>query len=83
MTLCCSKCDVERAKYEMVMSLRTHIGADDVAHRCISDAEDPEGLPGVRLDKAIVPAAARALKTHLISLGPRVLPISELVRFIP
>lgn len=32
--------------------MRTHLGADDTAYRCVFQQEDDEGLVGVKLQKA-------------------------------
>lgn len=73
------KCDQQRAKYELALSIRTHIGSDDAAHTCIQDAVDKEGLPGIRINKSVVPSATEALKLALEVLGPEVLPVTEMV----
>lgn len=78
--LSCRPRDFGRAKYELVTSLRTHLGCQDDAFGCMGVAEDAEGLKGVFLRKNVIEVAGRALKTNITALAPRVLPWSQLVR---
>ena len=72
--------DSARAKYELVHSVRTHLGCEDDAFGCMGNGEDSEGTRGVFLRRNVIAVAGRALKANLTRLGPLVLPISELVR---
>ena len=75
-------CDARAAKYDLVDTQRTHFGQDEDAHTCIKDHEDALGLPGTRITRAVVPSAGKALRINLTTLGPRVLPFSELVSLL-
>ena len=68
------------AKYELMHSVRSHIGADDDAFNAIRQREDEDGIRGILLQRNVVPTAATALKTNIASLAPLVLPFTELVR---
>ncbi|KAK9841816.1 hypothetical protein WJX81_004960 [Elliptochloris bilobata] len=74
--------DAARAKYEMTLTVRSHIGADDDAFNAIRQREDEEGIRGICLQRNVVPTAALALKTNIASLAPHVLPLTELVRAV-
>ena len=75
----CRPQDFGRAKYELVTSVRTHLGGQDDAFGCMGVAEDAEGVQGVFLKKNVIEIAGRALKTNIIALAPKVLPWSQLV----
>lgn len=49
------------AKYKVVDIVRTHIGADDEAHKCINQTTDAQGITGVSLSKTITANAGKAL----------------------
>nr|BBJ25283.1 3-ketoacyl-ACP synthase-2 [Coccomyxa sp. Obi] len=70
------------AKYELVHSVRSHIGADDDAFNAIRQREDEDGIRGILLQRNVVPTAALALKTNIASLAPLVLPFTELAKCI-
>ena len=42
--------------------MRTHLGANDLAYRCIFQCEDEQGEKGVRLSKELMAVAGEALK---------------------
>ena len=75
-----SSVDRSTAKYEIVHSVRTHIGADDDAFNAIRQREDEEGIRGIKLQRNVVPTAAQALKTNINSLAPLVLPLGDLIK---
>lgn len=77
--LLCRLCDTGKAKYELVTSLRTHLGSQDDAFNCMEFAEDADGFHGILMQKHVVEVAGRALKTNIAALAPRVLPYTELV----
>ncbi|KAL1820282.1 hypothetical protein ACET3Z_015151 [Daucus carota] len=70
------------AKMELVHSLRTHHGADDMAYRAAFQEEDEKGIPGISLTKDLVRVAGVNLREHIKILAPRVLPVSQLVRYV-
>ena len=72
--------DARTAKYELMHSVRTHLGAEDDAFGCMGNGEDADGVKGVFLRRNVVSVAGRALKANLAALGPLVLPVSEVVR---
>ncbi|KHN19642.1 3-ketoacyl-CoA synthase 17 [Glycine soja] len=74
--------DRQRSKYELFHTLRTHVGADDNSYKCVFQEEDDENKVGVSLSKELMNVARDALKVHITSLGPVVLPISEKLKFL-
>ncbi|XP_020580601.1 3-ketoacyl-CoA synthase 17-like [Phalaenopsis equestris] len=69
------------AKFELLHNLRTHHGAEDAAYYAAFQAEDPNGSIGVSLTKDLIRVAGVALRDHISILAPRVLPITELLRY--
>ncbi|RYR06379.1 hypothetical protein Ahy_B06g086118 [Arachis hypogaea] len=69
--------DRRRAKYRLVHAVRTHLGADDKAFRCLYQEQDEAGKTSISLSKNLMDIAGNALKTNITSLGPLVLPISD------
>ncbi|OIW20039.1 hypothetical protein TanjilG_31957 [Lupinus angustifolius] len=74
--------DRYRSKYQLIHTLRTHVGADDNSYKCVFQAEDDENKVGVSLSKDLMNVAKDALKVHITSLGPLVLPVSEKLKFL-
>lgn len=70
-----------RAKYQLEHLVRVHLGADDVAYRCVYQHPDSKGVIGVELNKDLVSVAAKAMTVNLTRLGPLVLPLSEKLSF--
>jgi len=74
--------DSRRAKYVLTDLIRTHKGANDESYTCVTQEEDDEGKIGVSLSKDLMTVAGEALRTNITTLGPRVLPVSEQLRFL-
>ncbi|EIE19204.1 very-long-chain 3-ketoacyl-CoA synthase [Coccomyxa subellipsoidea C-169] len=74
--------DIRRAKYELVHTVRVHLGCEDDAFGCMGNGEDSEGIKGVFLRRNVVSVAGRALKVNLQRLGPLTLPITEMVKVV-
>ncbi|KAF7842704.1 3-ketoacyl-CoA synthase 7 [Senna tora] len=75
------KQDKKMAKYELKHLVRTHLGSNDKAYKCVYQEPDEEGLVGVSLSRALLQVAGLALRTNITSLGPLVLPYSEQIRY--
>ncbi|KAJ1437316.1 Very-long-chain 3-ketoacyl-CoA synthase [Sesbania bispinosa] len=73
--------DRGRSKYELVHTVRTHKGADDKSFNCAYQREDESGIIGLRLARELMVVAGDALKTHITTLGPLVLPFTEQLKF--
>ncbi|KAL0334725.1 UNVERIFIED_CONTAM: 3-ketoacyl-CoA synthase 4 [Sesamum radiatum] len=73
--------DRRRSKYKMMHVVRTHIGSEDTAFRCVYQEQDERGKTGVSLSKDLMAIAGNALKTNITTLGPLVLPVSEQLLF--
>ncbi|KAF7833412.1 3-ketoacyl-CoA synthase 2-like [Senna tora] len=70
------------SKYRLVHTLRTHIGASDKGHSCVLQQEDEQNHIGTMLSRDLMNVASEALKTHITSLAPLVLPFSEKLKFV-
>ncbi|PON75343.1 Very-long-chain 3-ketoacyl-CoA synthase [Parasponia andersonii] len=61
---------------------RTHRGSSDEAYLCSIQEDDENGYRGFRLTKNLPRVAAKALTMNLKVLLRRVLPLSELLRYV-
>lgn len=73
--------DKGRAKYVLKHTVRTHVGADDLAYDSIFQMEDKTGIRGVKLSKNIMDVAGGALKKNVTTLAPLVFPLTEHFKF--
>jgi len=73
--------DKNWARYELVTTVRTHSGADDLAYDSIFQMEDKNGIKGVKLSKNIMDVAGVALKANITKLAPIVFPITVHIKF--
>ncbi|XP_031113518.1 3-ketoacyl-CoA synthase 20-like [Ipomoea triloba] len=73
--------DRRRSKYQLLHTVRTHNGADDRSYSCAFQQEDAAQKTGVALSKHLMAIAGDALKTNITTLGPLVLPFSQLLLF--
>eukprot|EP00877_Chromochloris_zofingiensis_P010954 jgi/Chrzof1/6111/Cz17g10060.t1_LCKAS5[v5.2] len=73
--------DSWRAKYELQHVVRTNLAASDAAYNCVFEAEDEQGVRGIRLSKELMAIAGESLKANITTLGPMVLPVSEQLLF--
>ncbi|ERN12156.1 3-ketoacyl-CoA synthase 12 [Amborella trichopoda] len=70
------------SKFLLKNLVRTHMGENDQAHYCAYEMEDEDGCPGVKLSKHLPKAAAQAFVKNLSVLGPKILPVTEIVRYL-
>ncbi|KAM7280428.1 hypothetical protein ACFE04_007562 [Oxalis oulophora] len=70
-----------RAMFKLKTLVRTHHGARDESYGCCIQREDDAGRPGFHLGKSLPKAATRAFIDNLKEIGPKILPIRELLRF--
>ena len=71
-----------RAMFRFKSLVRTHHGARDESYGCCMQQQDEQGRVGVYLSKNLPKAATRAFVDNLREISPRILPISELLRFM-
>ncbi|XP_039120119.1 3-ketoacyl-CoA synthase 12-like [Dioscorea cayenensis subsp. rotundata] len=70
-----------QAKLKLKHTVRAHLSHDE-AFSSAYQKEDELGHTGMSLNKYLLKAAALALLQNLKSLAPKVLPVTELVRFV-
>lgn len=71
--------DGPRAWFKLLNTVRVQ-GTTEQSYQCVFECEDSEGIRGVRLSKDIVKVAGKAMQKNLMTLGPKVLPLSELAK---
>lgn len=71
----------DRAKFKLKCTVRTNIGYDDEAYGCCIQVEDEQGYQGFLLTKSLTKAAAKAFTGNLKILLPKILPVTELLRY--
>ena len=74
--------DARRAKLELRDIVRTHTGQEDTSFNCVELGPDEEGKVGVSLSKDLIKVAGEALRRNIMTLGPRVLPLSEKIIYL-
>ncbi|GLJ18594.1 hypothetical protein SUGI_0331130 [Cryptomeria japonica] len=73
--------DRRRAKLRLAHTVRTNAAAIDDAYTCVMTKEDEQGFYGIGLRQALLTVAANAVKTNLSALGPKVLPLREMLYY--
>ncbi|CAL6035838.1 3-ketoacyl-CoA_synthase [Hexamita inflata] len=71
-----------KCKYEVKQIVRTHIGADTGAHKCIYSTIDKDGKPGVNLEKSIIANAGKALTNNATRVFAKALPLHLKIDYI-
>lgn len=68
--------DGRRAEYKLLHTVRVQSNSDE-AYNCVYEAQDGDGMRGVRLSKEIVKVAGKCMEKNMTTIGPYVLPLSE------
>ncbi|KAL1201962.1 3-ketoacyl-CoA synthase 3 [Cardamine amara subsp. amara] len=71
-----------RAMFKLKCLVRTHHGARDDSFSACIQKEDELGRVGIHLDKTLPKAATRAFVDNLKVITPKILPVTELLRFM-
>ncbi|MBA0704024.1 hypothetical protein Golax_016313 [Gossypium laxum] len=71
-----------RAMFKLKCLVRTHHGARDESYNCCIQREDEIGKVGFYLGKNLPKAATRSFVDNLRVITPKILPVTELVRFM-
>ncbi|KAI9082223.1 hypothetical protein K1719_035646 [Acacia pycnantha] len=74
--------DRHRSKYQIIHTLRTHMASDDRSYNCVFQRDDDQNMIGISISKDLMNIAGQALKSHITSLAPLVLPVSEKVKYL-
>ncbi|XP_028771991.1 3-ketoacyl-CoA synthase 2-like [Neltuma alba] len=74
--------DRHRSKYQIIHTLRTHMASDDRSYNCVFQRDDDQKIIGVSISKDLMNVAGHVLKSHITSLAPLVLPVSEKLKFL-
>ncbi|KAJ4891210.1 3-ketoacyl-CoA synthase 12 [Raphanus sativus] len=72
----------KKAMFKLKCLVRTHHGAREESYNCCIQAEDKQGRVGFYLGKNLPKAATRALVDNLKVIAPKILPVTELLRFM-
>lgn len=72
----------QQAILKLKCLVRTHLGANDEAYKCCIQMEDGDGYPGFCLTKSLTKAAAKAFTLNLKVLVPKILPVTEILRYL-
>ncbi|XP_010521808.1 PREDICTED: 3-ketoacyl-CoA synthase 12-like [Tarenaya hassleriana] len=70
------------AMFKLKCMVRTHHGSRDDSYNCCIQTEDEEGRMGFHLGKNLPKAATRAFVDNLKVITPKILPVTELLRFM-
>lgn len=71
-----------RAILKLKLAVRTHMGSDDEGYSCCIQDADDKGYEGFVLSKSLPRVGAKAMATNLRVLLPKVLPLTELLRYV-
>ncbi|XP_010557292.1 PREDICTED: 3-ketoacyl-CoA synthase 12-like [Tarenaya hassleriana] len=71
-----------RAMFKLKGMVRTHHGSRDDSYNCCIQTEDEEGRIGFHLGKNLPKSATRAFVDNLRVITPKILPVTELSRFV-
>ncbi|KAL3521014.1 hypothetical protein ACH5RR_019163 [Cinchona calisaya] len=72
----------QQAILRLKCMVRTHYGSNDEAFECCIQMEDENGYRGFRLTKKLVKSAAQSFIINLRVLGPKMLPLWEIMRYL-
>ncbi|CAF1831327.1 hypothetical protein Bca4012_030190 [Brassica carinata] len=72
----------KKAMFKLKCLERTHHGAKEESYNCCIQSEDKQGRVGFYLGKNLPKAATRALVDNLKVIAPKILPVTELLRFM-
>jgi len=72
----------QRAKYQLVTTVRVNTAASDEAYHSIYQQEDSHRIRGVKISRELSGQVQRALTKNFSILGRQILPLSEQIRYV-
>lgn len=70
------------SKYELIHVVRSQTSNDDRSYNCIFMEEDIEGHRGITINKDLLYAAMKTIRSNISNVAPLVLSISEKFRYL-
>ncbi|KAJ9543503.1 hypothetical protein OSB04_023210 [Centaurea solstitialis] len=74
--------DRDTSKYQLLHTVHTNEASSDRSYNCIIQEEDAAGQRGITVTKHIFTTASTVVKSNVTTLGLRILPISEKIKYL-
>ncbi|XP_070006647.1 3-ketoacyl-CoA synthase 2-like isoform X2 [Nicotiana sylvestris] len=74
--------DQNTCKYELVHTVRSQTTNTDRSYNCIFMEEDEQGHRGISINKDLLYAAMKTIRSNISTVAPLVLPLSEQFRYL-
>ncbi|OIT34536.1 PREDICTED: 3-ketoacyl-CoA synthase 20-like [Nicotiana attenuata] len=74
--------DQTTSKYELIRTVRSQTADNDRSYNCIFMEEDKEGYRGITINKDLLYAAIKTIRSNISTVAPLVLPLSEKFRYL-
>ncbi|KAI9082264.1 hypothetical protein K1719_019968 [Acacia pycnantha] len=74
--------DRHHSKYQIIHTLRTHLASNDRSYNSIFQQDDDQHIIGISISTDLTIVAGQVLKSHITSLAPLVLPVSQKLKFL-
>ncbi|MCE0482381.1 hypothetical protein HAX54_041081 [Datura stramonium] len=74
--------DQNTSKYELIHTVHSQTANNDRSYNCIFMEEDDEGHRGITINKDLLYAAMKTIRSNISTVAPLVLPVSETFRYL-
>ncbi|KAI3668094.1 hypothetical protein L6452_43169 [Arctium lappa] len=74
--------DHQISKYELLHTVHTNEASSDRSYNCIIQEEDSAGKRGITVTKHLFTAASTVVESNVTTLGMRILPVSEKLKYL-